>query len=77
MLDPLEAHGLIERLADAADRRTKRIRPTHSDAAMLQDIQVVVVELRASLLSDTESASFDLTNLLLASRLIKTDRETA
>jgi MarR family transcriptional regulator for hemolysin len=73
MLDSLEGDGLIERLADPADRRTKRIRLTPAGDAALQEIQIIVRELRANLLRDADPATVDRTNIFLAELLIQLD----
>lgn len=73
MLDSLEADGLVERIADPADRRTKRIRLTGAGSAALRDMEEIVVELRASLLRDADPAAVDRTNALLAQLLEQLD----
>jgi MarR family transcriptional regulator for hemolysin len=73
MLDSLEADGLVERLADPADRRTKRIRLTSAGETALQDIQNIVIELRASILSETAPEAVDQTNAFLAQLLVQLD----
>jgi len=73
MLDTLEADGLVERLADPADRRTKRIRMTDAGVAALEEIQVIVRELRATLLSEADPDDIDRTNAFLAQLLIRLD----
>jgi MarR family transcriptional regulator for hemolysin len=75
MLDSLEADGLVERLADASDRRTKRIRLTEAGANALKDIQEIVVDLRATLLNDISSSALDQTNTFLSEMLINLDKE--
>jgi MarR family transcriptional regulator for hemolysin len=77
MLDSLEADGLVERLADPADRRIKRIRLTSAGETALQDIQEIVIELRASLLSETDPAAVDQTNVFLARLLVQLDARLA
>lgn len=77
MLDSLEADGLIERLADPADRRTKRIRLTSAGETALQDIQTIVIELRASLLREADPAIVDQTNVFLAHLLVELDTRLA
>jgi MarR family transcriptional regulator for hemolysin len=73
MLDTLEADGLVERLADPSDRRTKRIRLTSAGLAALEEIHVIVSDLRASLLSEADPADIDQTNAFLAQLLIRLD----
>jgi len=73
MLDTLEADGLVERLADPADRRTKRIRLTQAGVDALEEIQVIVRELRATVLSEADPDDIDRTNAFLAQLLIRLD----
>ena len=51
MLDTLESDGLVERLPDPGDRRTKLLRLTPAGEAALEDIFVVADELRERLLA--------------------------
>jgi MarR family transcriptional regulator for hemolysin len=50
MLDALEKDGLIERLPDPADRRTKLLRVTHTGEAVLAEMFAIADELRSRLL---------------------------
>ena len=49
MLDTLEADGLVERLADPTDRRTKLLRVTAQGERALADIFAIADELRERL----------------------------
>ena len=46
MLDTLENDGLVERLPDPADRRTKQLRLTSAGEAVLAEIFVIADEMR-------------------------------
>ena len=50
MLDTLEADGLVERLPDPSDRRTKQLRLTPEGERVLEDIFAIADELRDRLL---------------------------
>lgn len=50
MLDTLEADGLVERLPDPSDRRTKQLRLTEAGEAALEEIFGIADELRDRLL---------------------------
>src|SRR5690606_10989024 len=50
MLDTLEKDGLVERLADPADRRTKQLRLTAAGEEILAAIFEIADEMRARLL---------------------------
>ena len=52
MLDTLEKDGLVERLSDPADRRTKQLRLTELGEKVLEDIFAIADELRDRLLAD-------------------------
>jgi MarR family transcriptional regulator for hemolysin len=51
MVDTLESDGLVERLPDPADRRTKQLRLTPAGQAVLEQIFVIADELRDRLLA--------------------------
>jgi len=51
MLDTLEANGLVERLPDPTDRRTKQLRLTPEGETALEEIFVIADELRDRLLA--------------------------
>jgi MarR family transcriptional regulator, transcriptional regulator for hemolysin len=65
MLDTLEADGLVERLPDPADRRTKQLRLTPTGEKVLEDIFEIADELRDRLLAGVESERLDELNTLL------------
>ena len=50
MLDSLEADGLVQRLPDPADRRTKQLKLTPAGESALEQIFAIVDDLRARLL---------------------------
>ena len=50
MLDTLEADGLVERLPDPADRRTKQLRLTADGERVLEEIFAIADEMRDRLL---------------------------
>lgn len=50
MLDALEKDGLVERVPDPADRRTKQLRVTESGEAILGEIFDIADEMRGRLL---------------------------
>ena len=52
MLDTLEADGLVERLPDPNDRRTKQLRLTPAGETALQEIFEIADQLRERLLAD-------------------------
>jgi DNA-binding MarR family transcriptional regulator len=61
LLNPLEENGYIERLSDPKDRRIVRIgitdQGTHEAAAVMADIQAMVVEM-VNLLGEEDSRTF-------------------
>jgi MarR family transcriptional regulator, transcriptional regulator for hemolysin len=59
MLDTLEKDGLVERLPDPADRRTKQLRLTPEGEAVLQDIFAIADELRERLLDGMPADKID------------------
>ena len=65
MLDTLEKDGLVERLADPADRRTKQLRLTGEGQAVLADIFAVADELRDRLLDGLSADRIDELNGIL------------
>ncbi|OQP85686.1 hypothetical protein BTR14_14560 [Rhizobium rhizosphaerae] len=50
LLDGLEGHGLIERRADEADRRTKRVYLTAHGRAVAEEVEELAREVRAQVL---------------------------
>jgi MarR family transcriptional regulator for hemolysin len=65
MLDTLEADGLVERLPDPADRRTKQLRLTDEGERVLEEIFGIADELRERLLSSIAPERMDELNELL------------
>ena len=51
MLDTLEADGLVERIADPSDRRSKHLRLTPTGEAVLEEIFGIVDDLRTRLIA--------------------------
>ena len=66
ILDMLERDGLVQRLADPSDRRSKHIRLTSAGEDALDEILAVVGALRGQLLDSLDPAAIDGTNVLLA-----------
>src|SRR5690606_36388815 len=64
MLDALEADGLVERLPDPGDRRTKQLRVTPAGEAALAEIFEIVDELRSRLLAGLSDERIDDLNLV-------------
>jgi len=73
MLDSLEADGLVERLADPADRRTKHLRLTDAGKAALAEINAIAENLRFRLLAEIDAATIDQANGFLAMLLVRFD----
>jgi MarR family transcriptional regulator for hemolysin len=73
MLDTLEADGLVERLADPGDRRTKQLRVTGAGEAALEQIFNVADQLRARLLDGIEPARVAAMNEFFAGLLGRLD----
>lgn len=65
MLDTLEADGLVERLPDPSDRRTKQLRLTPAGEAALEAIFTIVDELRERLLEGVPEGQMDQLNEFL------------
>lgn len=65
MLDTLEADGLVERLPDPADRRTKQLRLTAEGERELEKIFTIADDLRARLLDGISSEQVDELNEFL------------
>jgi MarR family transcriptional regulator for hemolysin len=59
MLDSLEADGLVERLPDPHDRRTKQLRLTPQGEAALEEIFVITDTLRERLLEGVPTEMMD------------------
>jgi len=71
MLDTLEADGLVERLPDPGDRRTKQLRVTPAGEKVLEQIFAIADELRERLLDGIAPEAMDELNELL---VMLTDR---
>jgi len=65
MLDTLESDGLVERLPDPADRRSKLLRLTPQGERVLEDIFEIADELRDRLLDGVPSEKAEELNDLL------------
>jgi MarR family transcriptional regulator for hemolysin len=65
MLDTLEADGLVERLPDPADRRTKQLRLTPEGEQVLEEVFAIADELRDRLLDGVAPGRLDELNELL------------
>ena len=65
MLDALEADGLVERLPDPGDRRTKQLRVTEQGEAALREIFAIADELRDRLLAGVSEEQMDELNAFL------------
>ena len=65
MLDTLEADGLVERLPDPADRRTKQLRLTAEGEKVLEEVFAIADELRDRLLDGVAPERMDELNALL------------
>src|SRR5688572_24863971 len=65
MLDTLEADGLVERLPDPADRRTKQLRVTPAGEKALAEIFAIADGLRLRLLDGVDTERMDELNELL------------
>ena len=65
MLDTLEADGLVERLPDPGDRRTKQLRVTEQGEAALREIFAIADELRGRLLEGVPEEQMDELNAFL------------
>jgi len=62
MLDTLEKDGLVERLPDPADRRSKKLRLTEEGKAALSNIFDIADEMRERLLHDMPKETIDMLN---------------
>ena len=65
MLDTLENDGLVERLPDPSDRRTKQLRLTAAGEAALEEIFAIADELRDALLDGIPHEKMDELNAFL------------
>ena len=59
LLDILESHGWVERRADAADRRSKRIFLTESGNAAVDRIRATMLEAELAMLQDLDDAEVE------------------
>jgi MarR family transcriptional regulator for hemolysin len=66
MLDQLESDGLVKRLPDPSDRRTKRIKLTKKGETTLADINAAADELRSQLLAGFAPDAIDDANQFMA-----------
>lgn len=66
MLDTLEAEGLVERVPDPSDRRSKHIRITDEGKAVLEEIVAIADELRTTLVKGIAGSAIDEANDFLA-----------
>jgi len=73
MLDTLEKDGLVERLADPGDRRTKQLRLTRDGESVLEDIFAITDDLRDRLLDGIPVEQMDAMNSLLVSLIGRLD----
>ena len=62
MLDMLEADGLVERLPDPGDRRTKQLRLTAEGEKALEEIFVIADEMRGRLLEGVPAETIEQLN---------------
>lgn len=65
VLDRLQAKGLVERVADAADRRTWRLRATADGRALLERLEPKVAAVQRDLLAPLDDAEARLLMTLL------------
>ena len=65
MLDALEADGLVERLPDPGDRRTKQLRVTEQGESVLREIFAIADEMRDRLLDGVSEERMDELNAFL------------
>lgn len=65
MLDTLEADGLVERLSDPGDRRTKQLRLTEQGEKVLENIFAIADELRDRLLDGVSADKVEELNTFL------------
>jgi len=73
MLDTLEADGLVERLPDPLDRRTKQLRLTPAGEKALEEIFTVADELRGRLLAGVRDETVDELNDMLGMLIDRLD----
>ena len=73
MLDTLEKDGLVERLADPTDRRTKQLRLTPAGEDALEEIFAIADELRDRLLAGLPDAKIEELNAFLGTLVGRLD----
>jgi MarR family transcriptional regulator for hemolysin len=73
MLDTLEKDGLVERLPDPTDRRTKQLRVTPEGETVLEDLFSFTDELRDRLLEGFPRDKVDEMNVLLSALMQRLD----
>ncbi len=73
MIDSLEKDGLVERLADPDDRRTKKLQVTPQGEAALEEIFAIADTYRKRLLADLSAEEIAMLNDLLGGMLDKLD----
>jgi MarR family transcriptional regulator for hemolysin len=69
MLDSLEKDGLVERLPDPTDRRTKQLRLTPTGEAALEEIFGIADTMRARLLAGLDEDQIDQLNSIFGNIL--------
>lgn len=73
MIDSLEKDGLVERLADPEDRRTKKLQVTPSGEAALEEIFDIADTYRKRMLAGLSGEEIAMLNELLGGMLAKLD----
>jgi MarR family transcriptional regulator for hemolysin len=73
MLDALEKDGMVERLPDPSDRRTKQLRLTDHGEEALEEIFAIADCLRSRLLDGFSDAELDTVNRFLARLMERLD----
>ena len=73
MLDSLEKDGMVERLPDPKDRRTKLLKATPAGEQALEDIFDIADALRGRLLDGFTEAQLDQVNEFFAELLTRLD----
>ena len=74
MLDGLEKEGLVERLPDPADRRSKRLRVTEKGENLLEEMFAIADTMRERLLENLSDRQIDETNQILGDLIEQLDR---
>ena len=73
MLDALEKDGMVERLPDPADRRTKQLRLTGEGEETLEEIFAIADGLRSRLFDGFSEAEVEVVNTFLARLMERLD----